>query len=245
MCCIVRNKFDKTFWTSSDTFATSLTFVFIYYCYTVNYMDCIEWTSLYTRAISKTSIVTRFWTATWNECHSSTIFNTSVFIINFCFFTSTSTFNESNFLNACASIYTHNFTNFCFCLCIGNRTAVYRSLTLCNGRCQIGCIIVGEVRCHGKFAGFRTGERVSRIFNELCLLNSFLDQKVQTLLRCGGIDEEGGMAPEAAVVHINGHFLVGIVGVADRIETALDEEQLVTFPPVNVDFIITDPFMGL
>ena len=116
---------------------------------------------------------------------------------------------------------------------------------VCDLGGQLGCVPGIEIGGHGKFALLPGGEGVGGIVDELCLGGGIVDELVQLRLGGGGVDEELTVAPEVAVIHIDRDFLVGIVRIADRLQGALDEEQLVALPAGNVDFPVADFFMGL
>ena len=75
------------------------------------------------------------------------------------------------------------------------------------------------------------------IVDEHCLLNRFPDELVKLRLGGGGVDMEGGMTPVFAVVDVDGDLLVGVVGVAHRLQRTLDEEELIALGALHIDLV--------
>ena len=110
---------------------------------------------------------------------------------------------------------------------------------------QIVGVVIGEIRLDGVFSGLGGGERVVGIRDQRGLFDGLADQPVQLRLRGGGVDEEGGMALACAVGHIDGDLPVAVVGVADRLQGTLDEEQLVALLAGPVDLVFKVRVIGL
>ena len=128
--------------TCSNTFTAGLTYLLINLCNTVNNMNCIKRTSLYTASESKTSIVTSLRSTVWNKCHSSTIFDSGVIVILFCFLAGSCTFHKCNLLYRSTCRYTHDLADFRSNRITTDRTLSDRSLTLgdCSGKTGTACV---------------------------------------------------------------------------------------------------------
>ena len=130
MFCIIRYQFDQMFRTCRNTFTTGFTYFFVNLCDTVYDMDRVKRTSLYTAAISKTAIVTGFWSAIRYECHCRAIFHTGILIITICLFTVSCTFYKGNLFCAFFCLDAHDLTNFSGNRSSTDRTLIDRSFTL-------------------------------------------------------------------------------------------------------------------
>ena len=128
-------QFDDVFRTCGYTFTTSYTFIFVYYCNTVNDFDSAECTSFFTGAQTQTTIGAGFGAAASQLNSEVTIVDTEVFVFVFCFFASTATFYKSSHRFGSGSFDTHDRTDFFSASCTTNGASVYGSCTSNDSAC--------------------------------------------------------------------------------------------------------------
>ena len=129
-------QFDDVFRTCGYTFATSYTFIFVYYCNTVNDFDSAECTSFFTGAQTQTTVGAGFGTAASQLSSEYTVVDTEVVIFVFCFFASTATFYKSSNGFRSGSFDTHDRTDFFSACCATNGASVYGSCTSYDSCCS-------------------------------------------------------------------------------------------------------------
>ena len=128
-------QFDDVFRTSGYTFTTSYTFIFVYYCNTINDFDCAECTSFFTGAQTQTTIGAGFGAAASQLSSEYAVIDTEVVIFIFCFVASTTAFNESSYGFSCGCFNTHDSTDFFSGCCTTNGASVYGSCTSNDSAC--------------------------------------------------------------------------------------------------------------
>ena len=105
-------------------------------------MNCIKRTRFYTGAVTKTSVVARFWTTILYKTHVFTIFNAIVFVILIRFFTSSTTFYKCCHANLLSCLLPHNLANQSSNRSTADRTRTNLCFTFYNCSSQTGTTCV-------------------------------------------------------------------------------------------------------
>ena len=120
-------------------------------------MDCIEWTCLDTRTISKAPIITGFLPAVLHHTGHRTILNTIICIIASCLIACSGTLHKCNLMYGVSCFHAHDCCNFIRNRRAADRTCIYRCFSFydCGCKPQTSCISAAAAVISGKHAANR------------------------------------------------------------------------------------------